>query len=513
MRGRLSLADLHRVPGSCRPAVDPRARRVSVVHLGIGAFHRAHQAFYTEECGEAGICGVTQRSARVVEQLAPQDGLYTLLVRDGAEARPRVMGAVREVLHAGADPGAVAARIADPEVSVVSLTVSEKGYRHDPATGLIRTGDPEIAADLAGRPARTVIGQLVSGLKARFAAGAGPVTVLCCDNLPSNGPTVRGLVMDYLAAEAAGRAAPGACPASVAYGMESLWYWMRANVTFPATMVDRIVPAATDADRAEVASLIGLADLGAVVAEPFTQWVIEDSFAGPRPSWEKAGAQLVPDVAPYEKVKLRLLNGAHSALAYLGGLAGHEFIADVLSPDDAFAAFARSLMLSDAAATVVAPDGMEPERYAESVLRRFRNAALRHRCAQVAMDGSQKLPQRLLGTASDRLAAGETPVWAGLAVAAWMRHVWTRRSDTGAAFGVDDPLAGVFSERLAAAGAGDDSASSAGAVVDALLGIRDVFGSLSESAEFRELLTGHLERLATDGARRTVAALVAEAGS
>jgi fructuronate reductase len=505
---RLSLAELHRVPAAYRPALDPRQRQVRIVHLGIGAFHRAHQAAYTEDCGDWGSCGVTQRSPRVLTQLAPQDGLYTLLVREGDQARPQVIGAVREVLFAGADPGAVAARIADPRVDIVSLTVSEKGYRHDPATGRLRLQDPEIAADLAGRPARTVIGQLTAGLGARAVADAAPVTVLCCDNLPLNGPTVRSLVLSYADAYAA-RHAPA----------EGLPAWIAARVAFPATMVDRIVPAATDADRADVAALLGVRDLGAVVAEPFTQWVIEDSFAGPRPAWEKAGAQFVADVAPYEKVKLRMLNGAHSALAYLGGLAGHEFIADALG-DDTLAACAHRLMTDDAAPTLDPPAEMDLRVYAEQVLRRFGNAALRHRCVQVAMDGSQKLPQRLLGTVADRLAAGGTPVWSALAVAAWMRHVWTGRTDDGRPFPVDDPLADQFRARLTKANVTAPPPVQAGpvpagpvpasAVVGALLGIREVFGDLTDSAAFRDLLTEHLARLTRDGARRTAAALVRE---
>jgi len=478
-----------------RPAVDPRQRRVRLVHLGIGAFHRAHQATYTEECGDWGSCGVTQRSPRVAEDLVPQDCLYTVLVRDGTRSWPRVIGAVREVLHAGADPVAVAARIADPGVSVVSLTVTEKGYRHDPATGRLRLQDPEIAADLAGRPPRTVIGQLTAGLAARAAAGAGGVTVLCCDNLPANGPTLRGLVLTYARHYAARLADAARLPE-----------WITEHAAFPATMVDRIVPSATDADRTDVAALLGVRDLGVVVAEPFTQWVIEDRFAGPRPAWEKAGAQLVSDVAPYEKVKLRMLNGAHSALAYLGGLAGHEFIAQALA-DDVLAGCVHNLMTCDAAPTLDAPPGMALAAYAEQVIRRFGNTALRHRCAQVAMDGSQKLPQRLLGTIADRIAAGATPVWASLAVAAWMRHVWTGRTDGGQPFAVDDPMAELFRARLAGAGI-QGAAGQPGLVVTALLGIREIFGELAESAVFRELLTEYLGLLTRDGARRTAAALV-----
>jgi fructuronate reductase len=490
---RLSLAALDRVPAAYRPAIDPRQRQVRLVHLGIGAFHRAHQAFYTEECGDWGICGVTQRSPRVAEELAPQDCLYTLLVRDGTDARPRVIGAVREVLYGGGDPAAVAARIADPEVSVVSLTVTEKGYRHDPASGRLRLGDAEIAADLAGRPPRTVIGQLTAGLAAREAGGAWPVTVLCCDNLTANGPTVRGLVLQYAEAYAAAGHA----------GAAGLADWIAARAAFPATMVDRIAPATTGADLADVASLLGVRDLAAVVTEPFTQWVIEDTFAGPRPAWEKAGAQLVSDVAPFEKVKLRMLNGAHSAVAYLGGLAGYEYVAEAVT-DDVIAACADRLMMVDAAPTLDPPPGMELGEYAEQVLRRFGNTALRYRCAQVAMDGSQKFPQRLVGTIADRLSRGATPAWAALAVAAWMRHVWTERTDDGRPFPVDDPMADVFRARLAEAGGPAE-------VVVALLGIGAIFGGLAESSVLRDLLTDHLARLSRDGTRRAAADLLAEA--
>jgi fructuronate reductase len=501
---RLSLAELGRVPAAYRPAIDPRERRVRMVHLGIGAFHRAHQAFYTENSGDWGSCGVTQRSPRVAEELAPQDCLYTLLVRDSAEARPQVIGSVREVLSGGTDPAAVAERIASPEVSVVTLTVTEKGYRYDPATGRLRRSDPEVAADLAGRPPRTVIGQLTAGLRARAAAGAGPISIVSCDNLPSNGPTLRRLVLDYARAyAAAGRA--GAARSG------ALLDWIGAEIAFPATMVDRIAPATTDADLAEVASLLGVRDLAAVVAEPFTQWVIEDSFASPRPAWEKAGAQIVADVAPYEKVKLRMLNGAHSAVAYLGGLAGYEYIAEAVA-DDVLAACAHRLMTTDVAPTLTAPPDMDLGEYAAQVLHRFGNTALRYRCAQVAMDGSQKLPYRMVATIADRVAAGETPVWATLAIAAWMRHVWAQRTDDGRPFPVDDPMAGVFSARLGEAGVAGDSADQASRVVTALVGIRDVFGDLAESAPFRDLLTEQVSRLARDGARRTAAALLAEAG-
>jgi fructuronate reductase len=444
---------------------------VGIVHLGIGAFHRAHQAIYTEEAGDGwGICGVSQRSADVVDRLAPQDGLYSVLVRAPGEVTASVVGCVRELLFAGADPAAVTARIADPSVRVVSLTVTEKGYRHDPATGRLRLTDPEIALDLAGRPPHTVIGQLARGLAAR----TDPVTVLCCDNLPANGPTVRGLVEEFCAAAGAR---------------------ISCDVTFPATMVDRITPATTPADLDEVERLLGVRDLGAVVTEPFSQWVIEDSFAAGRPAWDKAGAILTSDVAPYETMKLRLLNGAHSTLAYLGALAGFELVSDAIGP---LGGVARRLMDEDVTPTLSVPDGFDLAAYKASLLDRFANPALRHRTVQIAMDGSQKLPQRLLETARDRLAAGAEPRWAALGVAAWMRYVWAGAADEGTPLPLDDPMR----DRLRSAVA---DLSEPRAVTAALLSLEEIFGpDLRESAVFRDLVSDWLTRLTADGVLRTL---------
>jgi fructuronate reductase len=517
--GRLGYAALGRIPPGLRPRHDPRGRKIGVVHLGVGAFHRAHQAVYTEECGDWGIAGFTQRSAAVVDQLAPQDCLYTLLVRSSGEVHPQVIGAIRAVAFAGAKPAVLVERLADPAVSVVTLTVTEKGYRLDPATRDLRLADPEIAADLAGRPPRTVAGQLAAGLAARALAGCPPLTVVCCDNLPSNGPTLARLVRQYVQACAVAhggrparsdrpdRPGPGGSGTAVAVaalvGGDDAAAWVAAAARFPATMVDRIVPATTGADRADAAALLGVRDEAAVVAEPDSHWVIEDDFAGPRPRWELAGALLVPDVAPYEIMKLRVVNGAHSALAYLGGLAGHEYIATAAA-DPSLAGYVQRLLAEDVAPTLDPPTGVDLAAYQERQLPRFANPALRHSTAQVAMDGSQKLPQRLLGTISDRYAAGAEPVWASLAVAAWMRHVATGQSGDGRPFPVNDPLAGIFAERLR-------GVSGPRQVAAALLGIRDVFGELAGNTDFAGLLGDHLARLARDGAEGAVRALLSPA--
>ena len=238
-------------------------------------------------------------------------------------------------------------------------------------------------ADAAGRPPRTVVGQLVGGLEARRRRGSPSLTVLCCDNLPHNGDTLGQLVSDFCELRRSSQA--GRLPS-----------WVSENVSFPNTMVDRIVPATTDDDRREAALLLGLDDRGVVVTEPFSQWVIEDRFAGPRPAWEKAGAMLAVDVAPYEEMKLRLLNGSHSALAYLGALAGFDLIADAVRRPD-FARFTRAFMDLEVTPTLTVPPGFDLAAYKDALMGRFADPALRHRTVQIAMDGSQKLPYRLLG--------------------------------------------------------------------------------------------------------------------
>jgi fructuronate reductase len=484
---RLSLETLDRLPHEVAPRVDPCAVAVGIVHLGIGAFHRAHQAVYTEDAiaaegGQWGICGVTQRSPAVVEQLRPQDGLYTLAQRDGGGERLRVIGSVRELHWAQADPDTVRERIAAPGTRLVSLTVTEKGYHHDPATNRLAVDDPAVAADLADGGSRTVVGQLAGGLARRRAQDGGPVTVLCCDNLPHSGHVLRGLVADFV----------HRAPAS-----DGLGDWIAANVTFPSSMVDRITPATTEDDLRRIATAIGARDDGAVVTEPFTQWVIEDDFAAGRPAWERAGAIITADVRPYEQIKLRLLNGAHSALAYLGVLAGDELVSDAMRPDAPFPALLQKLMAVDVAPTLEVPEGFDLSEYQEELLARFANPALRHRTIQIAMDGSQKLPMRLLGTIRDRRRAGAEPVLATLGVAAWMRFVSARRSDGGRALTVDDPLAGEMADRL---GGREDPAS----VVDTLLSMRQIFDEeLAVDAAWRALLTDHLEALIRDGAQRT----------
>jgi fructuronate reductase len=484
---RLSAATLDRLPPGAAPPRRPDGAvgPIGVVHLGIGAFHRAHQAVYTEEAmaaeggGRWGILGVTQRSRAVVEQMRPQDGLYGVLELDEGAASARVVGAVREVVSAVDEPERVLAAIADPAVGVVSLTVTEKGYRRA-ADGRLDLRDPAVRADLERpRAPTTAIGQLVRGLQRRARAGA-PLTVVPCDNLVGNGAVVAGLVADFCAALPPAQGGP-------------LREWVDAAVRFPSTMVDRIVPATTEQDRERAAQLLGVRDEALVVAEPFRQWVIEDDTAGPVPPWARAGATLTDDVAPYEMVKLRLLNATHSLLAYAGALAGHATIAEAVR-DERLASAAAALMAEDATPTLVPPDGLDLAEYRRTVLHRFANPALRHRTTQVAMDGSAKLPVRLLGTVRDRLRAGAEPRWAALAVAAWMAYVADGHDTAGRPLPLDDPLA----ERLRAAAAGPHRG-----LAERLLAVPEVFDAeLRDSTVLRGLLDEHLDRLRPRADRR-----------
>ncbi|WP_420346723.1 mannitol dehydrogenase family protein [Pelagibius sp.] len=484
---RLSAATLKDLPPEVpRPGYDRTACTVGIVHLGIGAFHRAHQAVYCDERLAAGehdwaICGASLRSPAVHDQLAPQDGLYTEAVSGPDGENLRVIGAVKEVLVAPEDPAALAARLAAPETRIVSLTVTEKGYCHDPASGALLHDHPDIRHDLQHpEHPKSVLGFLLAGLRRRRAAGLAPFTPLSCDNLPHNGATLRGLLLEL--AEASDPA---------------LARWIEAEVPFPATMIDRIVPATTDVDRDRIAARLGLRDEGAVICEPFRQWVIEDRFAQGRPRWEESGAQLVDDVAPYEEMKLRLLNGSHSLLAYLGYLCGHKTIAATMA-DEPLRRLARIFMDREAGPTLKMPPGADLEGYKADLIARFANPGLQHRTWQIAMDGSQKLPQRLLGTARDRLEADAPIDVLALALAGWMRYAGGR-DEQGQGIEVRDPLAPILAEAYAS------GASDAERIVAAFLKIADVFDSdLAGDPRFAGSVTAALHCMLEKGAAAAV---------
>lgn len=478
------LSPAVRVPDYLRVAVTP-----GIVHLGVGAFHRAHQAVYTDDVlvrdPAWGIVAASLRSPDTRDALAPQDGLFTLAVRSGEGETLRVIGSIREVLVPGESELQTALLLdamADPRVAIVSLTVTEKGYCHDPATGALNENHPDILHDLAhpDRP-RTALGLIAAALARRRAEGFRPFTVLTCDNLPANG-TVAKRVIDRFAA----------------LRDRDLGAWVAGEVVCPSTMVDRITPATTDADRAAVSAALGAEDAWPVLTEPFSQWVIEDRFPTGRPMWETGGAEFVAEVAPYELMKLRLLNGAHSSLAYLGYLAGYQTVAETMA-DPAFARFVPALMAESE--TTVAPHmpaGTDLAGYRAALVDRFRNPALKHRTWQICMDGSQKLPQRLLGAIADLIAAGRPFPHLALGVAGWMRYV-TAVDEEGQAIDVRDPLAAELKQIADAAGPDPDR------LARDLAGVRAIFGdALPRDPRFLEPVTAALRRLYAVGAKHAV---------
>ena len=491
---RLSRTTLAALPSSiARPAYDPERVGVGIVHLGIGAFHRAQTAVYSDDAlaleqGDWGICGVSLRSPDVRDRLGPQDGLYTAIEKSPAGIRRRVVGSVREVRFLGDERQEVHERLTASATRIVSLTVTEKGYCHDPATGELNFAHPDIVHDLADRAHPvSAVGLITAALDARRLAQRQGFTVLCCDNLPHNGALLRGLVLSF--AEARDRA---------------LAHWIRQHASFPSTMVDRIVPATTAADVEENDAALGLHDAAPVAHEPFKQWVIEDRFVTGRPAWGRAGAQLVGDVAPFEAMKLRLLNASHSAFAYLGFLAGCEFIYQVAARPE-FARYMQRLMVEEVTPTLRLPRDVDVTAYQSALLERFRNPALPHRTQQIAMDGSQKLPQRILGTVRDNLTVGRSIELLALAVAGWMRYV-SGRDESGREIQVSDPLAGELA-RIA-----DERRGDAAGLARSLLALRAVFGQdLSADPRFAGSVTAWLQELFAHGAAPTVARAVQEA--
>ena len=423
-------------------------RKIGIVHLGLGAFFRAHGAIYIAEAMEASggdwnILGVSLQSPKIRDALAPQDYVYTAVEQGPQGETPRSIDVVRGVLVAPENPQAVLAAMSDPQVKIVSLTVTEKGYCHEPATGRLNMTHPDIIHDIAEPLPRSAPGFIVRALQRRRLAGIRPFTVMTCDNLPLNGKLTRGVVLELASQADAGLAA-----------------WIEAEGRFPSSMVDRIVPATKPQDIERLAAIIGRRDLAPVMHEPFRQWVLEDDFVDRRrPDLAIAGVQLVKDVTPWEHMKLRMLNGAHSSLAYLGYLSGHETIALAMA-DPPLAGFVKGCGRARSSRGEP-PPGQDLTQYADALFARFANPGINHRTWQIAMDGSQKLPQRLLSTLAENLAAGRPCPRLMLAVAAWIRYV-SGVDEAGREIDVRDPMAQILKERSAQG-------------VAAVLGLREIF--------------------------------------
>ena len=409
MRPFLSRATLASVSANvARPAYDLSAVSTGIVHFGPGAFHRVHQAWYVESLLKQdprwGICEVSLRSKDVRDALTPQDGLYTIATFDEVTTY-QVVGAVKEVLVAPENPEAVLERLTSPSVHVITMTVTEKGYCLG-ADGGLDLSHPDIVSDRATPNAPvSLIGYLVEALARRRAAGAPPITIISCDNLVDNGVRLKNAVVRLAETRDA-----------------ELAQWIARSISFPRTMVDSITPATTDALRETVANVSGVQDRWPVQRESFVQWVVEDSFSGVKPNFESVGVTLTDDVPAYDRAKLRLLNGAHSTLAYVGVLAGYETVSQAISNPD-LAAFIRKMMTEDILPTLKAPRGLDLNAYIDAILKRFRNPVIKHALSQIAWDGSQKLPFRILGTIADNLAAQRPVDRLCISIAAWMQFV------------------------------------------------------------------------------------------
>jgi len=419
----------------------PANHDIGIVHIGMGAFHRAHQAVYTDDVlarfgGDWRILGVSLRSTDIATALNTQNGRYFLVVHADQPNIPpefRVIGSVAGVLAAKHGVTPVLSAMVRPETRIVSLTVTEKAYGIKSQQEGLDLDDPHIIADLATpQNPKGVVGLITRALHLRRAAGHGPFSVLSCDNLPDNGKLVRAGVLDF-----ANRLDP------------QLADWIRTYVSFPSTMVDRITPAATDTLKSKVFAATGCTDLVPVVTEKFSQWVIEDTFCNGRPAWQNVGALLVEDVAPYEQMKLRMLNGAHSMLAYTGFLSGHKLVRETMA-DPAFSKMiARHI--SAAASTLAPLKGVDLEDYAQALLQRFKNPNIAHETYQIAMDGSQKMPQRIFEPALVALENGNDAGTYAFATAAWIRYL-AAQHDNGEKYALRDPLEVTFAKYCKAHG-------------------------------------------------------------
>ncbi len=469
------------------PSYNRDKLKIRILHLGFGAFHRAHQAVFADLLAaghgsdwgycEVNLIGGEQQIAAVKQQ----DLLYSVCEMNADHWNGRVVGVVRQALHGAVDGiDRVLDAMAQPDIAIVSLTVTEKGYCYLPSTASIDKDNPLIQHDINHpRQPQSAPGVIIEALRIRREKGLPPFSVMSCDNMPNNGHVTRNVVIALAKA-----------------GDADLASWIEQHVSFPCTMVDRIVPAMTPASQEKITALLGgMTDAAGIACEPFRQWVIEDNFVAGRPEWEKAGAELVADVLPYEEMKLRMLNGSHSFLAYLGYLAGYQYI-DACMEDENYVRAARRLMINEQAPTLHTK-GVDLNAYAESLLARYRNTGLKHRTWQIAMDGTLKLPQRMLDSIRVHLLEGTPFPLLALGVAGWMRYVGGV-DDQGNAIDISDPLKDKLARLVKSSADGKER-------VAALLSLSSVFGDdLPANQLFVKSVGDAYALLQTHGAKQAV---------
>jgi mannitol 2-dehydrogenase len=485
---QLNAANLDSLGGDVAvPRYDRSAVRTGIVHFGVGGFHRAHQAMYLDTVmndGDAldwGITGVglLPGDKRMHDVLQAQDCLYTLVVKDSdGTMHPRVIGSIVDYLFAPDDPEAVLRVMADPATRIVSLTITEGGYLVNQSTGEFDADDPSIRNDLAdGAVPSTAFGFLVEALKRRRDAGVEPFTVMSCDNIAGNGEVAHKMLGAFARLKD-----------------PELASWIEQSVTFPNSMVDRITPVTTDHDREQLAEQFGVEDGWPVVCEPFTQWALEDRFPAGRPPYDRAGVQLVPDVTPYEMMKLRLLNCSHQALCYLGYLAGYRYAHEVCA-DDLFTGFLLGYMDEEATPTLSEVPGVDLDAYKHELIERFANPEIRDTLARLCAESSDRIPKWLVPVIRDELARGGPVRRSALVVASWARYA-EGVDESGEPIEIVDRRKEQVTRR----------AQQQGSDVLAFLRDPDLFGDLVEDERFTTEYAAALESLHAHGARATLEA-------
>nr|WP_250889205.1 mannitol dehydrogenase family protein [Mesorhizobium sp. dw_380] len=473
---------LDRLPASVQtPAYDRATLAPGMAHLGVGAFHRCHQAEYTDDLlslkfDRWGVIGINIRPPSLADTLGRQGGLYTRLIRENSHIEPRIIGSIVKVVDSQASAAPALKVLSSPDIDLVTMTVTEKGYCHIPSCGELDLDHPDIVHDLANpETPRSLPGILARALELRRAAHGRPLTLLSCDNIPTNGVILENVVRSF--AERRG---------------DGLADWISANTAFPSAMVDRIAPAVTRDDLDSVEQWFGYRDGAVAVGEPFRQWVIEQKFAGRVPRWDLVGASFVDDVTPFEHIKMRVLNGAQTTLATLGVLAGLEHTSDAIA-DPLLSVFVRRMLVEETLPTLIPVPGMEPHAYVEQSLGRLKNTAIRHRNHQIATDGSQKIVQRLLNPIRDRLGQGAGIGLLSVPVAGWMAYLIQASARFGRRWPVSDPYAGKV------AAIADATGRDAQALASGILAIDTIFDpGLAANATFRAAVTSALDELLSD---------------
>ena len=479
---RLSDANLAKLDASIRrPSYGRDAIEQRIVHIGVGGFHRAHQAVYLDDLlaiedeprwGECGL-GVLASDSRMRDAMLGQDCLYTLVERSAHGEQVRVIGSMAAYLYAPGNPQAAIAKMAHPETRIVSLTITEGGYFLDEGTGRFNPDHPEIQHDLEpGAAPQTSIGYLAAALELRRERGLPPFTLMSCDNLQGNGDVVRSVMETYAAMKS-----------------PALAQWIGEGMSFPNSMVDRITPGTTDADRADLLAKHGIVDAWPVMTEPFLQWVIEDHFATGRPRWEKVGAQLVPDVRPYETMKIRLLNGSHMAMAYLGALAGFTYVHEIMA-DPLFLRFIQRFMDEVTPVVPVISDASIPQ-YKATLVERFANPAIRDQVTRICSEGSAKLPKWVLPSITELRAERASIDLLSLVIASWIHYLKRGVDDGGRPLDILDAQAPMLRE-IAQTVAGDPGS---------MFALRSIFGEqLPADPVFTGKVRESLDQLERGGA-------------